>query len=142
MGSGRRWVVDTSVYTHLWRAGHACILEQLAPGGVILLPLAVDDEVQEGRVRHRGIPDTADVAWAELSVLNDDEYWHMLTLKAAMGGTDKEHLGECAVIACAAARGHVAILDERVARAMAKESSTREDPSALSLVARIQSHPA
>ena len=46
-----QWVTDTSVYTHLCRAGHASILETLAPGGIILVPDDVDTEIRNGN-RH------------------------------------------------------------------------------------------
>ena len=39
----------------------------------------------------------------------------LLQVKAELGGRPHEHLGECAVIAVAAHRGHVAILDDRAA---------------------------
>jgi predicted nucleic acid-binding protein len=59
------------------------------------------------------------VDWAKIVVL-DDEVWTMLDVKAQMGGGPAEHLGECAVVACAHHRGLVAVLDERAAIAQAE----------------------
>ena len=48
--------MDTSAYTHLCRAGHACIIEKLAPGGVVLIPCEVDVEITKGRELHSRHP--------------------------------------------------------------------------------------
>lgn len=119
MSDARRWVVDTSVYTHLARAGHAEILQRLSPGGLLLIPDDVDAEIQAGRDSHADIPDPASTTWAETTVLTEDERWTQLTIKAAMGGDRTKHIGECAVIACAKHRGFTALLDERSAIAQA-----------------------
>lgn len=113
------WVIDTSTYTHLSRAGHSDIIQELAPRGVVLVPTAVNTEIEAGRARHGGIPAVADASWAELVVLDDAEDWTSLVVKAQLGGGPYEHLGECAVIACAHHRGLVAVLDEREAIAQA-----------------------
>jgi len=113
------WVVDTSVYTHLCRAGHSEILERLAPGGVILIPSDVDTELQAGQQKHAGILSVGTTAWAQLTVLTEEEVWTQLEIKAAMGGGPTQHLGECAVIACAQHRNLIALLDERAAVAQA-----------------------
>lgn len=113
------WVADTSVYTHLSRAGHINILKRLAPGGLILLPSDVDSEVQEGRTLFPRIVDPASTSWAKLTVLTEDEVFTQLAVKAALGGAPKQHLGECAVIACAQHRRLTALLDDRSAIAQA-----------------------
>jgi predicted nucleic acid-binding protein len=113
------WVVDTSVYTHLCRAGHAEILARLAPGGVILIPNDVDTEIHAGQQNYAGIPSIASTSWAQLTVLTEEEAWTQLEIKAAMGGGRTQHLGECAVIACAQHRNLIALLDERAAIAQA-----------------------
>lgn len=115
----KTWVTDTSVYTHLSRAGHSEILERLAPGGVVLVPDDVSTEIQDGRALYTGIPDPASTAWARLTVLTDDEVGTQLVVKAALGGGPTQHLGECAVIACAKHRGFTALLDDRSAIAQA-----------------------
>lgn len=115
------WVTDTSVYTHLCRAGHAAILEFLAPGGVILVPSDVHVEINQGREDFPGIPDVASTPWAQLTILTEEEYDTQLAVKAAMGGGATDHLGECAVIACAKHRGLVALIDERAAIAVADQ---------------------
>ncbi|MBK8756888.1 MAG: hypothetical protein IPM08_07110 [Actinomycetales bacterium] len=109
------WVVDTSVYTHLSRAGHLHILNEVAPAGLILVPAEVHDEIGAGRDLYPGIADPASLAWVELAVLTEDEVFTQLVIKAAMGGAPTDHLGECSVIACAKHRGHVALVDERAA---------------------------
>ncbi|KLO63189.1 hypothetical protein AA983_07650 [Dermacoccus sp. PE3] len=118
-----QWVIDTSAYTHLCRAGHSDLLEELAPGGVILVPTDVNTEIENGRTGYSDIHAVAAVAWAELAVLTEDEEWTKLLVKADLGGGPYEHLGECAVIACAQHRSLIAVLDEReaVAQADARE---------------------
>lgn len=115
MASDARWVVDTSCYTHLCRSGHAALLERLAPGRLVVVPWDVNEEIEEGRERYPSIPAVSSVPWAELTMLTEDEEWTQLQVKAALGGGPEQHRGECAVIACAYHRGHVAIVDERAA---------------------------
>lgn len=113
------WVTDTSVYTHLCRAGHAEILERLAPGGVIVVPDEVNTEIQAGRMLYSGIPDPASTSWAQTTVLTEDEVLTQLIVKAALGGGPTQHLGESAVIACAKHRGITALIDDKSAIAQA-----------------------
>jgi predicted nucleic acid-binding protein len=115
-----QWVIDTSAYTHLCRAGHADILQTLAPGGIILVPDDVDTEIKQGQELYPEIPSVGDASWAELAVLTETEAFTQLTVKAAMGGGPTQHLGECAVIACAQHRNLIALLDERAAIAQAR----------------------
>ena len=114
------WVTDTTTYTHLCRAGHQEIIARLAPGGVVLVPTEVDVEIERGRDRYPAIPAVSSVEWAKIVVLDEDEVWTMLDVKAQMGGGLDEHLGECAVISCARHRGLIAVLDERAAIAQAE----------------------
>lgn len=115
MPDATQWVTDTSVYTHLCRAGHADLLEALAPGGIILVPDDVDTEIQNGQALHTGIPDVSAVTWAEVTVLTFDEVMTQMAVKGAMGGGPRDHLGECAVIACAKHRQLIALIDDRAA---------------------------
>ena len=48
MSPAPRWVMDTSTFTHFFRAGHQEILRVLAPQGMILIPDTVHFEVQDG----------------------------------------------------------------------------------------------
>lgn len=116
----RKWVMDTSTYTHLCRAGHSELIKWLAPSGVVVIPTDVDAEIQRGRENYPGIPAVSAVDWAEIAILTDDEILTQAQIKAELGGTSAEHLGECAVIACAFHRDLVTILDEREAVAQAE----------------------
>jgi predicted nucleic acid-binding protein len=107
--------MDTSSYTHLCRAGHADIVENLAPGGVVLILSEVNTEIENGRDKYPGIPAVSDVCWAEITCLRPDEEWTAIRVKAALGGGQKQHLGEAAVIACAHHRGLIAVLDDSAA---------------------------
>lgn len=114
--------MDTSTFTHFWRAGHSTVLRELAPSGVILIPSEVNVEVESGRDRYADIPPLKDVEWVQLAVLDQDtEFLTFLGVKGEMGGLSTEHLGECAVIACAQHRGMTAVLDERAAKAVAEQ---------------------
>lgn len=119
------WVTDTSVYTHLSRAGHLDLLHEVAPGGFIVVPDDVSTEIQAGRDRHTGITDPGTTTWAQVVVLTDEEVGTQLEVKAAMGGGPFEHLGECAVIACAQHRGYVALLDDQDAIVQANVRAVR-----------------
>lgn len=125
MTEARRWVMDTSTFTHLCRAGHADIIEKLAPGRLVLIPTDVNDEIERGRSSYTGIPAVSSVEWAEVAVLTEEETWTQLQVKADMAGTPSEHLGECAVIACAYHREMVAFLDERAAIEQADRRNVR-----------------
>ena len=48
MADARPWVIDTSTFTHLSRAGHVQIVRELAPDGVVLVPSDVNDEIERG----------------------------------------------------------------------------------------------
>lgn len=115
------WVMDTSTYTHLCRAGHASIIEKLAPGGVVVIPNEVSEEIEDGRQRYSDIPSVFSLSWAKLTILTDEEVLTHLQLKAAMGGKPREHLGECAVIACSYHRDGTAVIDERAAVEQARQ---------------------
>ncbi len=123
MTEANRWVMDTSAFTHLCRAGHSDIIKKLAPGGVVVIPDDVNTEIEDGRRLYQGIPAVSSVDWAEMAILTDEEVFTQLEIKVQMGGQSKEHLGECAVIACAHHRDLVAIIDERAAVAQAKRLS-------------------
>lgn len=114
-----RWVMDTASFTHLCRAGHGEIIPQLAPTGVVLVPSEVSTEIEHGREWHPDIPAVDSVDWAELVVLNEEETWTALEVKAEMGGGSRQHLGECAVIAYARHHEMVAVLDDSAAVAQA-----------------------
>lgn len=114
--SPTRWVMDTSTFTHFWRAGHGYVLRELAPSSIVIIPSEVSSEVESGRDQYADIPPLKDLHWVELAVLDQDsEYFTFLGVKADMGGASNQHLGECAVIACAQHRELTAILDERAA---------------------------
>ena len=49
MADKPKWVLDTSTFTHLCRAGHEEVLAQLAPGGVVVIPDDVNSEIEKGR---------------------------------------------------------------------------------------------
>jgi predicted nucleic acid-binding protein len=110
-----RWVVDTSTYTHLARAGHLAILRDTALQGIILVPSQVQTEIDEGRDRYWGIPDPRSLTWVTVVVLDEEENDTLIEVKADMGGSPSEHIGECAVIAYSHHAGHTAVLDERAA---------------------------
>jgi predicted nucleic acid-binding protein len=115
-----RWVLDTTAYTHLCRAGHGDLLARLAPTGVVLVPSPVNTEIENGRESYPGIPAVSTIDWVELIVPTEEEEWTALQVKAQLGGGPTEHLGECAVIACAFHRRLTAIIDEEAAVAQAE----------------------
>lgn len=112
-----QWVMDTSVFTHWHRARCGAILRRLSPGGrVVLIPDAVNAEVEIAREKYQDIPAVVECAWAELVVLGPDEGAVQLAIQSDMGAeTPADHAGEAAVIAYAQAHGCTAILDEREA---------------------------
>ena len=125
MADELRWVSDTTCYTHLCRAGYDWILQRLAPGGVLVVPVEVAREIDIGRNRYASIPPVASVSWAEIADLTDAEALTALVVKAQLGGGPSEHLGECAVIACAHHRGFIAIVDDRAAVEQARQFGVR-----------------
>lgn len=129
MPDATTWVVDTSVYTHLCRAGHAEILERLAPSGVIFVPDDVGAEIRNGREHHSGIPDPSSISWAQVTVLTDEEIFTQLIIKAALGGGPRQHVGESAVIACAKHRGFTALIDDRSAISQADQHGVQSRDS-------------
>lgn len=125
MSDASKWIIDTSVYTHLSRAGHLEILGRLAPAGVILVPDDVNAEIQRGREVYADILEPAEAPWVELAVLTEDEVFTQVMVKGALGGEPTQHLGECAVIACAGHRGLTALLDDRDAVVQADRLGVR-----------------
>jgi hypothetical protein len=82
---------------------------------VVLVPREVEIEIEIDNARecYMGVPLSHEVPWASRIFLTEDEQWTATQVKVALGGGSKEHLGECAVIACAYHRCLVAILDDR-----------------------------
>lgn len=121
--------MDTSVFTHFCRAGHAELLRRLAPQGVILIPDTVYGEVEDGRDCDHDIPSIAALPWVELGALTLEEEMQQLLIKADMpsekGESPRKNLGECAVLACAIHRGMVAVIDDSDARTQARNRSVR-----------------
>jgi predicted nucleic acid-binding protein len=107
--------MDTSTFTHFYRAGYDHVLATLAPQGVVLVPREVELEIDKARNLHARVPSLDSVAWTERVFMTDDEQWTATQVKVVLGGGTHEHVGECAVIACAKHRGLVAVLDERAA---------------------------
>jgi hypothetical protein len=107
--------MDTSTFTHFYRAGYGDVLGLVAPGAIVLVPREVEVEIERARERHTGVPTLDQVSWAQRTFLSEDEDWTAMQVKAALGGGIREHLGECAVIACAHHRGLVAVLDDAAA---------------------------
>jgi predicted nucleic acid-binding protein len=112
---GTRWVTDTSVFTHLARAGHLGILERLTPNGILVVPSEVNTEIQRSQELHQGIPLTSSLTWVDIAVLTEEEESTFLAVKMNLGGSATQHLGESAVIAVARHRAGVALLDDRAA---------------------------
>lgn len=65
--------MDTSTFTHFCRAGYGHILEALAPQGVVLIPRAVELEIDAAGNLHAGVPSLDTITWAERTFLSDDE---------------------------------------------------------------------
>lgn len=110
-----RWVIDTSTYVHLCRAGRGSLIRQLAPGGQVLIPTSVSAEIENSRSLYPDIPSVSSVDWAQTIVATEEEGRMQIRIKAGMGGGPDQHLGECAVIACAFHRNLTAVLGDDVA---------------------------
>lgn len=125
----RRWVMDTSTFTHFSRAGHEDVLRRLAPQGLVLIPDTVNTEIEAGIEAGYDITSPRTLDWVEIGVLTPDEEWTQQFIKVDMpsGKNDppEKNLGECAVLACAKHRGMIAVIDDGDARAQA---SARELP--------------
>lgn len=48
--------MDTSAFTHCFRAGYGDVLGAVAPLGIVYVPREVEMEVERARDRHVGIP--------------------------------------------------------------------------------------
>lgn len=129
--------MDTSVFTHFSRAGLHDVIGALAPQGIVLVPSEVNDEIARGRELYADIPPVNATRWAHLTSLDELELVTLLQVKSAIGGTDRQHLGECAVIACAHHRSLTAILDDKAAVAQA---SLRSVPTHSSLWIVIEAY--
>ena len=80
-----------------------------------MVPAEVSREIEAGRKSYAAIPSISSLSWARLAVLDYDEEWTKLLVKAELAGKPDEHLGECAVIAVSKHRSGVAIIDDRSA---------------------------
>lgn len=115
--------MDTSTFTHFFRAGHGDVLRRLAPDGVVVIPDTVHGEVQDGRDLDLDIPSINDLPWVELAVLTPAEEQDQLMFKVSLpskkGDGPRKNMGECAVLACATHREMIAVIDDGDARALA-----------------------
>lgn len=132
-----QWVIDTSAFTHIARAGHLEILELLAPTGVLVVPDSVGLEVSAGRNGYQGIPDIKDLTWVQLAVLLPHEADTQLEAKANLASPGTRDLGECAVIAVAKHRGMLAVLDDGAGR---KEAAAHDVTVRMTLWVVLQAH--
>jgi capsular polysaccharide biosynthesis protein/predicted nucleic acid-binding protein len=123
--AGRRWVMDTSVYTYLCRAGYASLIQRLAPDGLVLVPTYVNTEIENARALYPEIPSAGSSEWAQIIAPNEEEDRTQIQVKAQMGGSIDQHLAECAVIACAFHRNLTAVLGEGVAVKQAQRLGVR-----------------
>lgn len=97
-------VADTSALQYLFQLGHLDLLRHLYMR--VLVPRAVERELEIGRRDGRNVPVVASIAWLEvISVSNP-----LLHLDP----------GEAEVIAAAQQRGILAVLDDRAARRAAE----------------------
>lgn len=124
-----RWVMDTPTFTHFCRAKREDVLHRLAPQGLVLIPDTVDVEIGRGRELGYDLPDIDSLPWVERGILTEDEETLQLLIKVDMpskpGDPPTKNLGECAVLACAAARGMTAVIDDRAAREQARARKLR-----------------
>lgn len=131
-----QWVMDTSTFTHFFRAGYGDILGSVAPCGIVVVPREVEAEIEGARDRHAGVPPLDQVSWAQRIFMTENEQWTATQVKATLGGGTEEHLGESAVIACAHHRGLVAVLDDKAALQQAKKRDVT-CTNTMSIVAQI-----
>lgn len=120
-----KWVIDTSTYVHLYRAGHASLIHQLAPDGQVLVPTYVSAEIENSRALYPDIPSVTSVDWAQEIVPSEEEHRTQIRAKARMGGSVDQHLSECAVIACAFHRNLTAVLGDDAAIEQASRIGVR-----------------
>ena len=107
-------VMDTSTFTHFCRAGYGHILQALAPQ--VWCSSRVKSNWKSMQLEICvGVPTVGSTTWAGRIFPTSDEEWTAMQVKVVLGGGTKEHMGECAVIACAKHRKLVAVIDERAA---------------------------
>ena len=125
MSDAQTWLCDTSVYTHLARAGYLDLLRQVSPNGTIYVPPTVSREIDAALDLYSDIPAVSDVRWARMVTLTDDEDWTSAFVKADLGGVGHQNLGESELIACAVHRGWIALMDDRAATTIAARKGVR-----------------
>ncbi len=128
-------VFDTTVLTHFARAGRLNVLESITEGFERLTPTEVFSEAQRGLAEHPAIGNLFAIRWITIVELDILETVRAVAFKRELGGTEIEHLGECAVLAVAQARGSSAVIDDHGARSAGRRHGILVTPT-LSLIAR------
>ncbi len=113
-------VIDNSCLSHFARAGRLDLLDLITAAYDRSTAEEVMLELVEGVEDHPALGQLVGVGWLSIVELDLLETVHAAQIKAELGGDPTRDLGECAVIAIAAARGGVAVIDDQDAAAVGR----------------------
>jgi len=115
-----RLVIDNTCLSHFARAGRLDLLDLITDGYDRSTTEEVMIEIVDGVADHPALGQLVGVQWFSIVELNLRETVHAAKIKAELGGDPTRDLGECAVIAVAASRLGVAVIDDQEAAAVGR----------------------
>ncbi len=114
-------VFDTGPLSHFAEAGWLKILEALAADRMVVIPDVVRDEISRATHIHPFLTQVLDAEWIAVDRSDDVTLLVAHARYTSRLASGSKNLGECGVLALAEARGHVAVVDDRVAREVGEE---------------------
>lgn len=113
-------VVDNSCLSHFARAGRLDLLEFITDGYERSTTEEVMVEIVDGITDHSALGQLIGPRWFSITELDLHETILAAQFKSELGGHPTRDLGECAVLAVAAARRGVAVVDDQDAATLGR----------------------
>lgn len=114
-------VFDTGPLSHFAKSNWLGILKTLSGHQRAVIPDIVHQELRQGASSYPHLERVLACDWLEIVELSSDEELNLFaTYSASLVGPDRRNVGESAVLAMAEARSATAVVDDRVARNVAR----------------------
>jgi len=114
-------VFDTGPLSHFAEAGWLKILQAIAGDRAVLIPESVRSEIAQSVHVYPFLDQILQADWIRTDRSNDVQYLVVEARYRKRLAVGNKNIGECGVLALAEIRGHVAVIDDRVAREVGEE---------------------
>lgn len=125
MGPDDALVFDTGPLRHFAVQGWLRVLEFVAEGRRVIIPESVEKELREQTHEIPALQQVLDAEWIHVDRSTDLEFLTEFSRYEAQLVVDRTNRGECGVLALGKCRGHEVVLDDQIARTIAKVDGVR-----------------